>query len=233
MKGNFKAKHALTVLASAPLKNELNSFLPTLQSTTIQLIEELEASEKANVGRGVLAGVGLLAMKAALGHGEFGPWMEKHAQRSPRRCQHLMKLALHFMEKMRVDQPELLALTHGGTTADAKKSWSSLKEKVEKFAAGRGLTDLLIARGIVSAPQLDDDAELDGPSENARPVLAAGGGNDHFLADVSEWLLNLRKRTTDPEQLKKIPRKEIKALVKEVAAYAEDLNKAVEALSQK
>jgi hypothetical protein len=229
MKGNFKAKHALTVLGSLPLKNEQGSLLTKFRNATVAMIGEIDEAERANAIRGTLAGVGLLTVKASMGHGEWSPWVKENITgQSLRRVQQLMKLGMHFMEKARVDQTQLLSLTQGEAKLDLSTR-KTIFEAASKFADGRSLTELLIARGIISAPAPDDDAEQE----------SAGGGSSSstversILEDVSEWLLNLRETTTDPEQLKKIPKRDIKALVKQVADYSQDLNKAVEALSEK
>lgn len=230
MKGNFKAKYALTVLGSVPIKNEQSSLLTKFKRATVAMISEIDEAERNNAIRATLAGVCLLTVKASMKHGEWSPWLKQNVTgQSQRRVQQLMRLGFHFVEKARVDQAQLLSLTQEGSITDLSVR-KTIVEAATKFAAGRSLTELLIARGIIPSPDLDDDAEQE-TSGGGTPTLQAGESN--FLQDVAEWLLNLRKITTDPEKLKEIPKRELSALVKDAEQWLEDMNKAVAALTQK
>jgi len=73
----------------------------TVESNTEQIIQlhnEIEASEKVNLGKAYSIGELLLETKKRIKHGHFGSWMAEYLPFSKRTAQNYMKLFLHREE---------------------------------------------------------------------------------------------------------------------------------------
>ncbi len=197
-----KTTHALTVLAAPELAVEKPN-LKKLQAAAVEQCAAVGQMESKAAMGAVLAGITLHRVKASMPHGKFGPWVESNshsgANLKQRQCNYYMRLAQVFLEKARVQTPDLLALP-GDQNALAEGGTAATKRFIAKlgtFVGDLSLTELLIKHGIkgVGLKTALEAAEADTP-----PAATA----EDYFTDVAARLYGFREVATNREALMRL-----------------------------
>jgi hypothetical protein len=242
------AKHALTVLAAPELRVE-KANLKQLQATAVEQVLAVGKMENNAAKGGILAGLTLLRVKASMKHGEFGPWLDKMtaakthngANLPPvkeRQLQYYMRLTLVFLEKTRLDAPDLLALPDGTTALDlggAHKA-KSFVGALDRFVGELSLNELLIKHDIKSVGLKTELTAGDDADEGSELTPAQKAAAEREAAWQAWWTSTqtLRTALTDPNEAQKITDpKKIETLKAEVTEINKLLDARLDALRAK
>lgn len=151
------SSNALAVVNDSSLRAK-DSELALLQRTAIEQHDRINRNDAENALRCLFLGCALHRIKASLKHGEFGPWITRSFSAGSRRqVNYYMKAALVFIDKAKVQKPELLALPGDqldlavdGPDTTARR----FTEKAIKFIAGLSFGELLGKHGIKDSKKL-------------------------------------------------------------------------------
>lgn len=123
--------------------------LPKQLAKELDLIHKLESQA---AGRAIRIGAWLWQAKAQLRHGEFKGWIDQHVEgRGYRACAFYMKLALAFVEKSKISEPQLAALcAHNFKGTPKSSAGKEAAERLATFIGDHSLNELLIKHGIKS-----------------------------------------------------------------------------------
>lgn len=224
--------NALEVIAESQITTAKWQF----EDLSRQIREELEfisRMESAAAVRALRFGILMHHVKAMLPHGKFMPWqVETFPGIKRSQCGYYMRLALVFIETMRLNKAEVLALPEAQLELALDKQDSSARsvlEKVSKFVGTQSLTELLIKHNIKSVGlkkelgegAADDDDLSKLPLEDQIRIR-----RERVFGRTSEWLTHLRKQLTDKEAVQLLDNTQIDSIRAELA----DLNKTLDAV---
>lgn len=156
-----KSKPA-TVIARATMSHpELkatNQRLAVLKKMAIEHFASMRRIRGEESRHGLAAGLLLITIKESLPHGEFGKWAEENIEGFGKTYRaYLMQLALVFIEKMKVQRPELLAVRGDQIELGIEKHETlraRFEERVGKFIGDSSLAELFDKHGIKDAKKL-------------------------------------------------------------------------------
>jgi hypothetical protein len=220
---NSPKKHALALLAQpefAVAKDDLKKLQATAVAQ-VRAVAELEA--KAGMGA-CIAGMTLLRVKHSTPHGKFGAWIEANAKHGVghRQANYYMRLALVFLEKARVQKPDLLALPGDQLSLDVGDNHAAkqLLAKLQKFVGDLSLTELLIKHGIKGVGlKTELESGRDDEEEGDKP--APGQAEDYF-AEVADRVYGFRQLVTSRENLARLTPQQLETLNQTVTdSYSE------------
>lgn len=234
MKGNFKATTALALLTTTqlPAKTESGSQLPTLatfQKRVAEEFNEIPRQERMNAYRAIAVGLGLHLVKASVKHGQFTPWLQANVTQgnfwtpatAKKNASFYMRLAIAFVEKSGVTQPELLSLPAGKVDLSAEMvtgkitgPQAKLAKRLEDFVGEFSLNELLVEHGI-----------KDGGKGSGGGSAASGSDEDPLLANTAEWLMNLRNTLLDPESIKRFTPSALDDIERQLASGLDQFRK--------
>lgn len=146
--------NSLAVLNTTALTDKKQ--LAAFQHNTAEQLAIISRTENLNVKRRLFVGLALHCIKASLKHGEFMPWLKKHAPGAgQRQCNYMMKAALVFLSESRVTAPELRALPlHDATLAVKDAAGRRIDAAAEKFVGDRSWGELLTDYGVKDGGKL-------------------------------------------------------------------------------
>lgn len=231
MKGNFKAPAALALLDSATVPT---AKVQAFGRAVAKEFSALANTERTNARRAILIGLALPIIKASLPRGEFEPWKKANLTQGKiwtpatalKNASFYARLSLQFLQETKPTADEVLSVTAGQAVQGKPgkdKHAAELLKRIDAFCGERTLTELLDEYGIRTP---GTGASRLGGGET--PALTAGGDDNALLQDAAEWITNLRKTVTDPDQLKRFTPAAISALEKELADILEDCRRARE-----
>lgn len=143
--------HSLSIINDASLRAD-KSELALLQKAAIEQHHRITRSDAENALRCLFLGCALHRIKASLKHGDFGPWIENHFPRASRRqVTYYMKAALVFIDRAKVQKPELLALPGDQLDLAVDGPDSTARRfaaKAMKFIGELSFAELLVKYGI-------------------------------------------------------------------------------------
>jgi hypothetical protein len=206
--------------------------LNDLSAQAVREMQFISNLEGAAATRAIRFGIVLHHVKAKLEHGKFLPWINDTFGANNRQCRYYMKLALVFIESMRLNRDEVLALPEAQLELAIDQQDSSARsvlEKVAKFVGTQSLTELLIKHDIKSvglkkelgegaAPDDEDLSKL--PLEDQIRIR-----RERLFGRTSEWLTHLRKSLTKPEDVQLLDKTQIETIRADIA----DITKALDA----
>lgn len=195
---------------------------------------EIAHQERMNPQRAIIVGLALPILKQSMKHGQWEPWKAANLTNGKvwtkatalKNASLYTRLAAEFVRQVKPDAEEVLAITAGGTIAlhpckDA--AGAKLVKRIEEFVGEKSLSEL-IAEHVSDTPKST-------PAGSNTPAIAAD--DNTLLQDLGEWVANLRKTVTDPEQLKRFTPAALKAVETQLSDILEDHRKALEALKGK
>ena len=195
----------------------------------LQILVKMEA---ASAMRALRFGIVMHHIKAKLKHGEFQPWIAKtFAGRGYRQCNYYMRLAIAFVDTMRLNEQEVFALPGAQLelTLDVQDSTTrAVIEKAAKFIGEHSLTELLIKYDIKSVglkKELDDakNAESD---ESALPLEEQIRRRRELVyGETTEHLSFVRKTLTSPEQLQLLEPSQLDTIEQELVELRAEIAK--------
>jgi hypothetical protein len=144
-----KSKPATTVALATVSHPELKASdqrLALLQNSVIEHFKTMRRIRGDESRHGLAAGLLLWTIKESLPHGEFGAWAESNIEGFGKTYRaYLMKLALIFIEKMKVQRPEMLAVRGDQIELALDKREALIvrfEERVSKFIGDQPLSVL-------------------------------------------------------------------------------------------
>ena len=150
-----KTSHALTLVAD-PKFAVAEDGLSKLKEAAIAQVSAISHLESKAALGALIAGLTLHRVKASLPHGQFVKWLESvqkctsgaHFKR--RQAAYYMALALVFLEKAKVQKPDLLALPGDQLSLEVGDGHAAQQffAKAQKFVGDLSLNELLIKHGI-------------------------------------------------------------------------------------
>ena len=132
--------------------------LADLQKATLAQLKLLRSLRREEALRSLLVGAALLRIKASLDRGAWMPWVQANiTDFGQRHVNYLMRLAMAFFDKSRIDKSELLALP--GEQLDLavegkEGAQRRFMEKALKFVGELSLAELLDKHGIKEIKKL-------------------------------------------------------------------------------
>jgi hypothetical protein len=189
-------QHALTLLAGA------GKFAPQCDFDRAgkALNEQLRLIRNADTEfavRAIYVGTALLMVKSSVGHGQFGPWLDKNIDDLGRRqVAYYMKLALAALEETRVDQKALAALPVGeieSALTVSKGPAAEFRKSVDAFVGDSSLSDLL--------------AEYCGKAKGGKKAKRASGSEEAAPADETVHEVTVQDRFNEIDDLLRRARK--------------------------
>lgn len=248
------AKYALKVLA-APELRAAKPDLKQLQAAAVDMLQGVSNSENRAAKAAPIAGILLLRVKASLPHGQFTPWMEKltgeekdkdgKAQKrttgallprlSVRQLQYYMRLSLVFLEKTKLEKPDLLALGDGKTALDLgdKHKAKDFMAALDEFVGDRSLNELLIKHDIKSVglkTELDQENEDEDDDDELTPAQKAAQERESAWLSLWNPSQEIRAALTDPNKLQLLDAKKVEQLKDELVEAAKLANERLTAL---
>lgn len=218
-----KQTHALTVLATpefAVAKDDIKK----LQEAAVEQCSAV-AKMESNAAKGaVLAGLTLHRVKASLPYGQFGKWVEKISTSGGKvtvkksQANNYMRLSSVFLERCKVQKPDLLALPGDQTALDLGDGAEArtLFSKLHKFVGECSLNELLVKYGIKGVVR-----EGDPGTEEETAAPAAGAAEDYF-AEVAESVMGFRSIVTSRDALVRLSPQQLDTLHESVTdAYSQ------------
>jgi hypothetical protein len=221
MKGNFKARSALTLLSDPQIATGGGN-LESLQKTTVEQIDLIKRMESESALRAVLVGLALHRIKASLKHGAFGKWQTENLNAKRAQVGYYMRLAIVCLEDAGFSKPETLGLSEIGTdlaTSDAASAKRAFK-KIQDFVGEKSLNELLVEHGLKST----------GAGGGSNSSSGTGGGEDPLLADTATHLMGLRALILDPDQIKRFTASQLKDIEVQLASALDEFRKLKAAL---
>ena len=209
-------KHALTVLAAPELTVQKDGVKKLQSAAVVQCAAVNQMESKAAMGA-VLAGLTLHRVKASMPHGKFGAWVEQISTSGGNlpavkksQANNYMRLALAFVERTRVQKPDLLALPGDQTALELGDSATTRRfmGKLQGFVGECSLNELLIKHGIKGVG-LKTALEQ---AEGADPSTGSGQGIEDFFGEVAERVYGLRQIVTSRESLLRLSPKQLDTL---------------------
>jgi hypothetical protein len=172
-----KSKPA-TVIARATMSHpELkatNQRLAVLKKMAVEHFASMRRIRGEESRHGLAAGLLLITIKESLPHGEFGKWAEENIEGFGKTYRaYLMQLALVFIEKMKVQRPELLAVRGDQIELGIEKHETlraRFEERVGKFIGEHSLAELFDKHGIKDAKKLGGARDKTPGVEPAAPA---------------------------------------------------------------
>ncbi len=170
-----------------------------LGKIALAMLAHVEGLKSERAKKGVLAGVYLQQVKAALGHGPFNAWCAKHLGKSKRMGEYYMALAAKFARSTKLLLPEVIGANQLTLALEAKGSDAqAFKAKLEKFVGDRGLTELMQKHGVIkrggNQRQTTTAEETTPPPDSLRPeaqayddFVQAVEGAERVLLDDARW----------------------------------------------
>ncbi|MBX3736716.1 MAG: DUF3102 domain-containing protein [Candidatus Didemnitutus sp.] len=122
-----------------------------LQAIAVQQLAVIRQLHTSAAIRALLVGLTLHRIKAASTHGEWMPWLKKNFDGGKNTANRYMRLALVFVERTKVQRPDLLALPGDQIELALEKPGSAekkLMDKAVKFVGEKTLQELLEEHGI-------------------------------------------------------------------------------------
>jgi len=166
--------HTLALLADQQVIVH-STALADLQQATLAQLKLLRGLRREEALRSLLVGAALLRIKASLNRGEWMPWVETNiTDIGQRHVNYLMRLAMAFFEKSRIDKSELLALPGEQLDLAVEGKEGAQRrfiEKALKFVGELSLAELLEKYGIKDTKKLGGAREAGAPSPVA-PLTA-------------------------------------------------------------
>lgn len=163
----------------------------------LAMLANVEGLKKERAQKGILAGVYLQQVKAALGHGPFNTWCAKHLGKSKRMGEYYMALAAKFSRSAKLLLPEIVGANQLSLALEAKGSDAkAFKTKLEKFVGEKGLTELMQVHGVIKRggnqrPEKPADTEDDQtPPVSLRPEAQAYDDMVQALTAAEDVLLD-------------------------------------------
>ena len=204
-----KTTHALTLVSQPEfaVKSDALSQLQEVAIRQVAAISELES--KAAVGA-IIAGLTLHRVKASLDHGEFGPWISNSnfgsnltAASRQRTANHYMRLALVFLEKAKVQKPDLLALPGDQLSLDVENGEPTRRffTKADKFVGGLSLNELLIKHGIKGVGLKTELAQGAEDDEAQTPEQKAAAARERAWVETFESVQRIRANLTESDRM--------------------------------
>lgn len=213
-------QHALTLVASpkfAVAKDEIQK----LQATAVAQVAAVGQLETKAAMGGTIAGLTLTRVKHSLPHGKFGAWLDQLAAGGAvkkSQANYYMRLGLVFLEKMRVDLPQLLALPGEQLSLEVGDNHTAKQflGKLEKFVGDLSLNELLIKHGIKGVGmKLALEQGEDGEAGKL------GAAEDYF-AEVAQRVYGFRQIVTSRESLQRLSPQQLETLNQTVTdSYSE------------
>jgi hypothetical protein len=169
---------------------------------------------KAAMG-GILAGLTLHRVKASLPHGKFGAWVAQISTSGGNlpavkksQASNYMRLALVFVEKAKVQKPDLLALPGDQTALELGDNAQHARflGKLNGFVGDLSLNELLIKHGIKGVGL---KTELE--KQEAEEATTQGTAEDYF-ADVAASVYGFRQIVTSRESLARLTPQQLDTL---------------------
>ena len=208
---NSPQKHALALISRpefAVAKDELKK-LQASAIAQVRAVAELEA--KAGMGA-CIAGFTLLRVKRSTPHGKFGAWIEASAKNGVghRQANYYMRLAMVFLEKSKVQAPDLLALPGDQLSLEIGDNHAAKQffTKLQKFVGDHSLTELLIKHKIKGVG-LKTELETEADDEDDAPP--PGQAEDYFT-EVAERVYGFRQLVTSRENLARLTPQQLETL---------------------
>jgi hypothetical protein len=149
--------HSVALLADKQVIAHSDA-LADLQNATLAQLKLLRGLRREEALRSLLVGAALLRIKASLDRGTWMPWVQTNiTDFGQRYVNYLMRLALAFFEKSRIEKSELLALP--GEQLDLavegkEGAQRRFLEKAMKFVGQLSLAELLEKYGIKETKKL-------------------------------------------------------------------------------
>lgn len=181
-----KTSHALTLVADPKFAVAKDDLAKLKESAVLQVSAISELESKAALGA-LLAGLTLHRVKASLPHGQFGQWLAQISTSGGNltvkksQAHNYMRLALVFLERAKVQKPDLLALPGDQLALEVGDGHParSFFTKAAKFVGDLSLNELLIKHGIKGV--------------GLKSALLADGEDDESLSP-EEKLVRSRER---------------------------------------
>ena len=210
-------KHALTVLAAPELTVQKDGVKKLQSAAVAQCAAVNQMESKAAMGA-VLAGLTLHRVKASMPHGKFGAWVEQISTSGGNlpavkksQANNYMRLALAFVERTRVQKPDLLALPGDQTALELGDSATTRRfmEKLQGFVGECSLNELMIKHGIKGVGLKTALERV----EEADPSTGSGQGlAEDFFGEVAERVYGLGQIVTSRESLLRLSPKQLDTL---------------------
>jgi len=185
-----KTKPATTLALATVSHPELKASdkrLSTLQLAAIEHFRTMRRMRGEESRHGLAAGMLLWTIKESLPHGEFGKWAEQNIEFFGKTYRnYLMQLALVFIEKMKVQRPELLAVRGDQMELAIEKRETLVarfEERVGKFIGDLTLAELFDKHGIKDSKKVGGAREKTpgvAPSAPASPEQLAANTRDEI-----------------------------------------------------
>jgi hypothetical protein len=206
--------------------------LAAFQENTAEQLAIISRAESLNVKRRLYVGIALHCIKASLAHGEFMPWLKKHAQgASQRQCNYMMKAAIVFIAESGIAAPEIKALPVGDAQLVVKDAAGRrVDAAADKFIGEMSWGELLAEYDIKDAAKLGG-ARANGSAAEAKinPAELAALKRD----EASDAVSRARQLFVAENIFQFLKPDEIRATVSALEALVTDVRAAVKPLLKK
>lgn len=204
---NSPKKHALALVAQPEWLIGKDA-LKKLQVAAVAEMQTIHRLQCEAAGRAVLVGLALHRIKASLKHGQWGGWINRDFKAvGHRQVNYYMRLALVFLERERVQKPDLLALPGDQLALDVEgdKGGAAFVNKLQKFVGDLSLTELLIKHGIKGVGlKTELTTGEDDEGDELTPEQQAQQERDAAWLAVWNPAQAIRATLTDPNKLQLI-----------------------------
>jgi len=221
----------LTVIGGSTIVTP--ALLAKLKKSVAKQITLVMGAERMTNHRRLFIGLGLIVIKGSLKHGEWLPWLKKHAPGSSlRQCHYMMRAARAWIEEQNLGDKDLAALPASGYALDLKSAkLSALSKSAADFVGDMTWGELLDKHGIREEPKLGgkrDQGADDGKPAPADPEQLYFQYRDEIggvLTTAEQLLLKdnaLQHLAGHPEEIKGVV-EGLRALADRVEAAAKPL----------
>jgi hypothetical protein len=219
----------LVLLASSELRADQQE-LDRLTRGVIENMTMMRRLRGEEALRGLLVGMMLHRVKHSLPHGQFGPWIRANVHDfGDRYVNYLMRLSLAFIDKAKVNKPELLALPGEQVELALEGKEGAQRrflEKAVKFVGELSLNELLIKHGIKSVGLKTELMEGEGDQDDElTPEQRAQYAREQAWLETWTAAQQLRASLTEPDKISLITEPQH---LEQLKAEVVELNKLVD-----
>lgn len=202
-----KTSTALTLVSTPEFAVAKDDIAKLKEAAVAQVSAISQLETKAALGA-IIAGLTLHRVKVSLPHGQFGKWIEQISTSGGNltvkksQANNYMRLALVFIEKAKVQKPDLLALPGDQLSLDVEAGELTRRffTKADKFVAGLSLNELLIKHGIKGVGLKTELGQGDDDDDDQTPEQKAAAARERAWQEAFESVQRIRASLTEPER---------------------------------
>jgi hypothetical protein len=203
-----KTNNALALVSQPEFAVAKDGLAKLKEAAVLQASAISELESKAALGA-IIAGLTFHRVKASLNHGEFGPWIAQistsggNLNIKKSQANHYMRLAMVFLEKAKVQKPDLLALPGDQMALEVGDGHPARQffTKAQKFVGDLSLNELLIKHGIKGVGLKTELAQGAEDDEAQTPEQKAAVARERAWAETFESVQRIRANLTETARM--------------------------------